>query len=551
MSISELSLATEAVFDHHLDQKVVLTEVEAIIQSDERFNDYRALLERGALLANEPDLLSSSEYTDGERIAIERETSHPIVSQPFHLFLLAISASFAAISFGNDESCVGGAQLYYQQQFGISDANIQGLVLAAPYLAAGAAGILISPVERWLGRRAMIFIASFIGFSGSLWQAFSNGFASLLVARLYLGVSMVIASVYVPVLVSELAPAVSRGAFLMLWQTFVSFGVSTGSVFNRIFVEVKDESLAWRLMIGSSCGAPIFTAALIYFAPESPRWLLIQSKPFEAFQSLLKLRTSNIASSRDFYVLYESLKKERELERLSFFDQVKTIVIDKRNRFALLVSSAAMFGQQYGGVNILVSYTTTILTGAGIDRVTAIAGSIGIGGCCFLGTFLSYLLIDRYGRRRLLLLTLPVEGLCLYWLGGVLNISATQLRLGLALASQYVYVLFYAWGIGPISWILVAEAFPLNTRSLGTSYAMSLNWTLDFVLSMTWPKMAQSMTVSGGLYFYGTWNILLWVFTYFFIPETKRFTLEELDLVFGVGARKFSKDKWRSLWNRR
>lgn len=538
------------VFNRYLSTDVVLDHVASIIKTDERFVDYEELLTRGALLANQPDLIDTPDYSDEERFAFQREKSHPIISQPFSLFLLAISASFAAISFGNDESCVGGAQLFYQKQFNITNANVQGTVLAAPYLAAGVIGIALAPLEKWYGRRTLIFVSSFIAFSGSLWQAFSNGFASLLVARLYLGVSMGMSSVYVPVLVSESAPAISRGAFLMLWQTFVAFGVMLGSVFNRAFVGIPDKSIAWRLMIGSSVVAPIITAALIFLPPESPRWLLLQGRTFDSFLSLLKLRSSNISSAKDFYTLYESLKNENEMEQLSFIEKAKILIRNKRNRFALYVASAAVFGQQYGGVNILVSYTTVIMTGAGIDPVTAIAGSIGIGGGCFLGTFLSSQLVDRFGRRRMLLLTLPVEALCLYWLGGVLHVSDKTLRLGLSLTAQYVYVLFFSWGIGPISWTLVAEVFPLNTRSLGTSYAMSLNWILDFVLSMTWPKMAESMTVSGGLYFYASWNIVLFFFTYFFIPETKRYSLEELDEVFAVGAKAFFWKKWNRLFHK-
>lgn len=535
------------VFHRYVPTDIVLEHVDAIIRTDERFMEYKQLLTRGALLANQPELIDTVDYTNEERNAVRREKSHPIISQPFPLFLLAISASFAAISFGNDESCVGGAQLYFQKEFNITNANVQGTVLAAPYLAAGVFGIAFSPLEKWFGRRTLIFVSCFIAFSGSLWQAFSNGLASILVARLYLGISMGISSIYVPVLVSESAPAISRGAFLMLWQTFVAFGVMLGSVFNRAFVGIPDKNLAWRLMIGSSVVAPVITGALIFFPPESPRWLLLQGRTFDSFLSLLSLRSSNISSAKDFYTLYESLKNENELEQTTFVEKVILLISHKRNRFALYVASAAVFGQQYGGVNILVSYTTVIMTGAGIDPVTAIAGSIGIGGGCFLGTFLSSQLVDRFGRRKMLLLTLPMEGLCLYWLGGVLNISDRNLRLGLSLTAQYVYVLFFSWGIGPISWTLVAEVFPLNTRSLGTSYAMSLNWLLDFVLSMTWPKMAESMTVSGGLYFYASWNIVLFFFTYFFIPETKRYSLEELDEVFGVGAKSFFWKKWNNL----
>lgn len=150
--------------------------------------------------------------------------------------------------------------------------------------------------------------------------------------------------------------------------------------------------------------------------------------------------------------MIDSLKFEAELNNnLSPWNQFVSLFSNKRNRFALIVSLIGILGQQYGGVNILVSYTTTILTKAGVDPVTAIAGSIGIGGGCFLATLLSAQLIDRFGRRKMLLYTLPVEALCLFWLGGVLNVTNAKSRLGAGLASMYVYVLFYGTGIGPVS----------------------------------------------------------------------------------------------------
>lgn len=533
---SDQSIKVAAVFKEYEPEKEVLSEVDQIIREYE-LEDHRELLTRGALWANNPGILETESYSDEDRRVAKQAQERPLSSLSKHMLLAALCTSCAAINFGMDESAIGGAVLQYQKQFNITDPNIQGLTVAAPYLAAACLGSpLTIYLDNYVGRKWIVFLSCFIGFAGSLIQGFSNGLGCLLFARLFLGIGMGLNSSTVPIYTAECSPAISRGAILMLWQTFIALGVCLGSVFNRAFVNISG-SLSWRLMIGSSAVAPFVTGILIFFPPESPRWLIAHGKTRESLYSLMKLRPHELSGARDFYILHQSLKFESELEnQLSSWQQFLSLFTNRRNRFALIVSLIGILGQQYGGVNILVSYTTTILTNAGVDSVTAIAGSIGIGGGCFLATFLSTQLIDRFGRRKMLLFTLPMEALCLFWLGGVLNVNDAQSRLGAGLASMYVYVLFYGTGIGPVSFTLVAETSSITVRMAHSATCMFVNWILDFCLSMTWPKMESSMTASGGLYFYGAFNIVVWVLTFLCIPETMRFTLEQLDEIFKVGV---------------
>lgn len=550
VSSSSSSSKIQTVFKTHRPEKEVLGEVEEIV-AEHNLSDYRELITRGALLANNPEIVETENYTDLERKAIIRERTHPILSLSRSMILAAICTSFAAINFGMDESAIGGAVLQYQKQFNITNVNVQGLTVASPYLAAAIFGSPLTVfLNKYLGRRWIVFISCFIGFAGSLIQGFANGLPCLLFARLFMGIGMGLNSATVPVYTAECSPAVSRGAILMLWQTFIALGVCLGSVFNRAFVEIEG-SLSWRLMIGSSCVAPIITGVLIFFPPESPRWLIANGNTLGSLESLIKLRSTEISGAKDFYILYESLKFESELNvKLTMWEQFISLFKVRRNRFAVVVSLIGILGQQYGGVNILVSYTTTILTNAGIDPVTAIAGSIGIGGGCFLATFISSQLIDRFGRRKMLLYTLPMEAICLFWLGGVLNVTNSTTRLAAGLASMYVYVLFYGIGIGPVSFTLVAETPSISVRMAHSAFCMAVNWILDFCLSMTWPKMNATMTTSGGLYFYGAFNIIVWILSYLCIPETKRFTLEQLDEVFKGGLGLFFKKKLGALFRK-
>jgi sugar porter (SP) family MFS transporter len=534
------------VFQAGLSDDQVIESVDLIVEQNEKLAAHRELLLRGAFLANDGgEVLEEHRhlYTEEEIEALDYEKKHSIRSQSWYMYLIAVTASLAAVNFGHDESAVGGAQLQYLALFNVTNANIQGLLNASPYLAAGTLGTGSAIVlDRWVGRRWIIFISCIFGVGGSLWQAFAQSMGSLLAARLFLGVGMGLNSSAVPMLIAESSPAKSRGAFLMLWQTFVAFGVMLGSIFNRAFVNIPG-STSWRLMIGASFVAPLFVAALILFVPESPRFLISRHKDEEALVALEKLRNGQLKGSRDFYILYNSLKQSGKIEKIPLFDQIKLFFTERRVRFAFLVSAFNVTLQQYCGVNILVGYTTTILVNSGVDSVTAIAGSIGIGGGCFLATFFSSQCIDRFGRRRMLIATFPLLAFCMFWLGLSLTITDKNARLGSGLTSMYLFVIFFGLGIGPVSWTYNAEVYPLNVRVFGVALGMSINWILDFVLSMTWPKMAESMTPSGGLYFYGACNIYAFFFTYFFVPETKELTLEQLDVVFSQSPLHFAKTK--------
>lgn len=136
----------------------------------------------------------------------------------------------------------------------------------------------------------------------------------------------------------------------------------------------------------------------------------------------------------------------------------------KRNSFAAIFSFIGVLDQQYGDVDILASYTATVLIKLGINPLASIADSIGIGGVYFISTFLSAQLIDKFGRRTMLLVTLPVESTCLFCLGGVLNVSDNNSRLAAAFTTMYVYVLFYGTGIDPISFTLVTATPSISVR---------------------------------------------------------------------------------------
>jgi MFS family permease len=178
-----------------------------------------------------------------------------------------------------------------------------------------------------------------------------------------------------------------------------------------------------------------------------------------------------------------------------------------------------------------------IFASANFSRKDALLASFGCGALNWLGALPAVFTIDRFGRRKLLLVTLPFLSICLFWAGSNFSVTDQRLKNDLLMASIYIFMFAYSPGLGPVPFTYAAEAFPLHIRAQGMASATSITWALNFVISFSWPQMMNTFTVRGGFYFYATWNIIGFIFAYFFVPETKNRTLEELDVVFSVRNR--------------
>lgn len=188
-------------------------------------------------------------------------------------------------------------------------------------------------------------------------------------------------------------------------------------------------------------------------------------------------------------------------------------------------------------VNVIAYYSTKIFMDAGYSQKTALLVSFGTGCCNFVGALPAVFTIDRFGRRNLLVTTFPVMALLLAWTSGSFLMRESDLRLTLITTSLYLFMLLYSPGMGPVPFTYSAEAFPLHIRAVGMASATAITWGFNFLISLAWPTMAAKFTVSGGFAWYAAWNLFGFVFTYFFIPETKNKTLEQLDAVFQLRDR--------------
>jgi sugar porter (SP) family MFS transporter len=514
-------------------------------------------LQKGALIAQSPHHIDNIRELDEDdrRVLHEEQTNrwkHPRI-----VYFTIVLNSIAAAIQGWDQTGSNGANLTFFIALGLPENPpgcsgnecsknqwIVGFINSCPYIAITVFAAWISdPLNNWLGRRGVIFLAAWFSLFAPIGSACSQHWGQLVACRLLLGIGMGLKEVTVPVFSAEVSPTNIRGGLVMSWQVWTAFGILLGTVANLVFVHTG--SIAWRLQLGSAFVPAIPLLLGVWFCPESPRWLLKKKKMGKAYKSLLRLRNTPLQAARDLYYIQAQLDYEEALieekgfaKNANFFTRLVEIFTVPRLRRASLAAAIVHTAQQACGINIIAFYSSTIFNAAGATNVGSLLASFGFGMINFLFAWPAVYTIDTFGRRGLLLFTFPNMGWTLFLAGMFFFISEhSKARIGLVALFIYIYDMFYSPGEGPVPFTYSAEVFPLSHREVGMSWGVAVNNLWGTAVSITFPRMLHAFGAPGAFGFYAAMNMIAFVFIFLWVPETKQRTLEELDYVFGVPTR--------------
>ncbi|KAJ8115719.1 hypothetical protein OPT61_g2697 [Boeremia exigua] len=512
-------------------------------------------LSKGALVAQSPDTFDTIvELDDGERQALRDEKQYRW-RHPKALYLTILLNSISAAIQGWDQTGSNGANLSFPQAFGIADVGAEcaaagtcernswiiGAINSTPYMTiAILAGWLSDPLNNLIGRRGTIFVGAVFSLVAPVGQALAQSWPQILVCRILLGIGMGLKEVTVPVYSAENSPTVIRGALVMSWQLFVAFGIMLGFSANLIVINTGD--IAWRLQLGSAFIPAVPLIIGIFFAPESPRWLIKKGRYQKAYRALLRLRNTPLQAARDLYYIHAQIEAEEalvEAQGVSKADNMLTRFIElftiPRIRRATQASGVIMTAQQMCGINIIAFYSSTIFREAGASNIVALLVSWGFGMTMFVFAFPALYTIDLWGRRTLLIATFPFMFLSLLGAGLSFYIpESSPAHLGMIACFIFIFTGFYSPGEGPCAFVYSAEVFPLSHREIGMSWAVATNNFWAAVLGLTFPRMLQQFTAVGSFGFYAGLCLVALSWIFMFMPETKQRSLEELDYVFAV-----------------
>ncbi|KAK5118188.1 hypothetical protein LTR85_008168 [Meristemomyces frigidus] len=508
------------------------------------------LLKKGALVAQNPGEFENVEGLDeSEKNALRDEVVHKW-RQPRAMYFTVILCSVGAAVQGWDQTGSNGANLSFPTEFGIptsdtTDPNYErnlwlvGLINAAPYIASAFCGCWLSdPLNNYFGRRGTIFFSAVFCLLSVIGSGCTQNWYQLFICRLLLGIGMGSKASTVPIYAAENVPALIRGGLVMSWQMWTAFGIFLGFCANLAVYDVG--RIAWRLQLGSAFIPAVPLVIGIFFCPESPRWLMKKGRYAEAYQSLLRLRNSPIQAARDLYYVHAQLLIEHKIiGTTNYAQRIVEMFTIPRVRRATLASFTVMIAQQMCGINIIAFYSSSVFVDAGASNLTALLASFGFGLVNFVFAFPAVWTIDTFGRRALLLFTFPQMAWCLLGTGFSFYIpSDSRAHLGCIAFFVFLFAAFYSPGEGPVPFTYSAEVFPLSHREVGMAWAVSTCLFWAAVLSLTWPRMVAAMSPTGAFGFYAALNVTAFVMIFFWVPETKQRTLEELDYVFAVPTKK-------------
>jgi len=434
------------------------------------------------------------------------------------VYLAAAFAGLGGLLFGYDTGVISGAELFFKNDFTLSTFELE--VIVSGVLAGAAAGALAGGrLADLFGRRLLLIVTALIFAAGAIICAAATSPAVLIAGRIIVGLGIGLSSGTVPVYISEVAPADARGWTVSLFQLAITIGI----LFAYIVDYALSHAQAWRWMFGLAVVPAAIFAIGMYFLPESPRWLVRQGNVDRARTVLARIRGTSEVDT-EMQEIQQTLAQSPAQGTLHD-------LLSPTLRPALVVGIGLAIFQQVTGINTVIYYAPLIIQSAGVSSASgAILATAGIGVVNVLMTIVSMWLIDRIGRRPLLLTGIAGMALTLGFLGWVFQSSAHSESLSvLAVVSMMLYVASFAISLGPIFWLLIAEIYPLRARSSSEGLAATFNWGSNLVVSLTFLTLLQAIGAPRTFWLYGFFAIGAWIFSYSLVPETKGRTLEQIE----------------------
>lgn len=443
-----------------------------------------------------------------------------------HVQFVIIAAAITAIGgmlFGYDTGVISGAILFIRQAFSLSS-TAQEIVVSSVLIGAVIGASISGFLADKYGRRIMVIAAAAVFGIGAIFTALTPDVYTLIAGRIVVGIAIGIASFIAPLYIAEVAPVSIRGALVSLNQLAITVGIVISYLVDFAFAP----SGGWRWMLGLAVVPSIILGVGMYLMPPSPRWLYSKGRIDKARSVLERVRmTKNV--SEEMGEIRASLVCEQECKWSEILDPVV--------RPALIVGIGLAAFQQLTGINTVIYYAPTILEFAGFQSAAvSILATAGIGMINVIMTIVAISLIDRVGRRPLLLIGLIGMIISLAILGIAFVLPGLSSYLGLlAVISLMLYVGSFAIGLGPVFWLMISEIYPLRIRGRAMSTATIVNWGTNLVVAITFLSLIQLIGTPGTFWLYSIIGIIAWVFVYFLVPETKGKSLEEIEMQLRAG----------------
>jgi sugar porter (SP) family MFS transporter len=432
-----------------------------------------------------------------------------------HVLSVAAIAAIGGFLFGYDTGVIGGALLYIKVDLNATSDLDQQAIVASLLIGAVVGALIGGRLADVLGRRRTIIAAGWLYVLGGIGSALAPSVAALVLARLVLGLAVGAASFVTPMYISEIAPRQIRGATVSFNQLMLTSGILAAYIVDWALKGAPDN---WRWMLGLAIVPGLALAIGMLFAPASPRWLAEQGRDEEARQVLRLIRAR--ADVED---------ELQEIERAAAQKVGRMALLQPALRPVLIVGVGLAAFQQLVGINTVIYYAPTILSFTGLNAGGALTNTVFIGVTNVVFTIVAILLLDRVGRRPLLLVGTAGLVVALIALGLFFQVSWLQEHVpAMALGALLLYIAAFAVGIGPVFWLMISEIYPLDVKGPAETAAAVVNWGTNFVVSFTFLSIVSGIGRPGAFFLYAAIGVLAIAFILTRVPETKGRSLEQI-----------------------
>ncbi len=455
------------------------------------------------------------------------QQSQPSGSQTGGVFVMVVClvAALGGLLFGYDTGVINGAIGPLKAHFAL-DAKwtgwAMGCALVGCAIGAGAAGA----VSDRFGRKKVLIISAVLFFISAVGTAVPRTITAFIIYRILGGLGVGAASIASPMYIAEISPARIRGRMVSINQ----FAIVTGFLvvyFVNYFIALQgdaawNEQTGWRWMFGSEALPALLLLILLFFVPESPRWLTKQNRGDEALKILTRVDGAAYAQSELLEIKDAIAHESGELRQL-FAPGMKIV---------LVIGIVLAVLQQVTGINVFLYFGTEIFKKMGSQTGAALLQTVVVGAVNLSFTVIAIWTVDRLGRKPLMMIGSAGMGLSLLAMGLAAYFQRTELWVLLFILG---YIACFALSVGPVTWVILSEIFPTRIRGRAMAIATVCLWIANYIVSQTFPMMDENAWLierfhhALPFWLYGVFCVVLLVFVWRLLPETKGKTLEEIE----------------------
>jgi MFS transporter, SP family, arabinose:H+ symporter len=430
----------------------------------------------------------------------------------YKIFFWSLSAALGGFLFGFDTAVISGVEQTLQKLWNLTAFEhgiTVSIALIGTVFGAFIGGI---PAEKY-GRKFSLLIIAIIYLLASLGTAYSVDWPVFLIFRFIGGIGVGVSSVVAPLYISEISPAGKRGRLVALFQFNIVFGILMAYLSNYLLSDIGEN--AWRYMLGIQAIPSIIFIVSALFIPESPRWLILQK--------------GDIVGAREILQTIDAFSVEKVIANIQQNITKKSVSLfqNKYKRPIILAILFAVFNQ-VSGINAIIYFAPRIFEMAGIGKDSALLSSAGIGLINLLSTLIGISLIDKYGRRMLMIIGSIGLVLTLILVANAFFIGKMGQMVPVYL---FAYIAFFAFSQGSVIWVFISEIFPNEVRANGQALGSFTHWLFAAIIAFSFPYFAEKLGGGWVFSFFAIMMVLQLIFAWKIMPETKGKSLESVDNV--------------------